>query len=57
VTSIPQRMQVVRDLCMVCRADGHCSEAERELLCDIATQLEVTTRFVNQSLETDIELD
>jgi len=56
-TSVPQRMQIVRDLCMVCRADGHYSGAERELLCDIARRLEVTTRFVDQSLETDPELD
>lgn len=57
LTSIPQRMQIVRDLCMVCRADGHCSSGERELLCDIARRLEVTARFVDQSLEMDTELD
>ena len=57
LTSIPQRMQIVRDLCVVCRADGRCSAKEREVLCDIAAALEVPTMFVDQTLECETELD
>ena len=57
LTSIPQRMQIVRDLCVVCRADGRCSAKEREVLCDIAAALEIPTMFVDQTLECETELD
>ena len=57
LTSIPQRMQIVRDLCLVCRADSHANTAERELLCEIATRLEVPALFVDKTLAADTELD
>ena len=57
VTSVPQRMQVIRDLCQVCKADNHTTDAERTVLCDIASQLQVPTLFVNKSLDADTELD
>lgn len=57
VTSIPQRMQIVRDLCLVCRADGRCADKEREVLCNIATALQVPTLFVDHTLESETELD
>ncbi len=57
LTSLPQRMQIVRDLCLVSRADGHSTGAERELLCDIASALDVPALFVEKNLEADPELD
>jgi hypothetical protein len=57
LTSVPQRMQIVRDLCLVCRADSHATAAERELLCEIATRLGVPPLFVEKTLDADPELD
>ena len=57
LTSIPQRMQVMRDLCLVSRADGHDTDAERDLLCQIAYKLEIPALFVEKSLDADTELD
>jgi len=57
MTSIPQRMQVVRDLCMMCRADGRCSAEEKQVLYKIATALEVPTLFVDHTIECETELD
>ncbi len=56
-TSVPQRMQVVRDLCIVSKADGRSSEAERNTLYEIASGLKVTPLFVDCTLEADPELD
>jgi hypothetical protein len=56
-TSIPQRMQVVRDLCIVSKADGHSTQAERNALYEIASGLKVTPLFVDCTLEADPELD
>ena len=57
ITSVPQRMQVIRDLCAISKADGHTSEEERAVLCDIATALGVPKMFVNRSLDAETELD
>ncbi len=57
LTSIPQRMQVVRDLCMVSRADGHATDPEREVLCEIARALEIPALFIEKTLEAETELD
>jgi tellurite resistance protein len=56
-TSIPQRMQVIRDLCLVSKADGHTTEAERDVLCQIARALEIPPMFVTKTLDADNELD
>ncbi len=57
LSSIPQRMQVVRDLCSVSRADNHTTEAERQVLCDIATALEISSVFVDKLFDCEPELD
>ena len=57
ITSIPKRMQIIRDLCVMSRADGHSTGAERETLCEIAHALEVPPLFVEKTLEADTELD
>lgn len=57
LTSIPQRMQVIRDLCLVSRADGHTTDDERGLLCKIAQALEIPSLFIDKILNTETELD
>jgi tellurite resistance protein len=57
LTSIPQRMQVIRDLCLVSRADGHTTDDERGLLCEIAHALEIPSLFIDKILNTETELD
>ncbi|NOX51557.1 MAG: M48 family metalloprotease [Gammaproteobacteria bacterium] len=57
LTSIPQRMQVIRDLCMISRADGRTSSREQEVICEISNSLEVPTLFVEKNLSADTELD
>jgi len=57
LTSIPQRMQVIRDLCAVCRADNRCSTDERTVLDQIATAMQVPTLFIDRSLNSATELD
>ncbi len=56
-TSLPQRMQVVRDLCTVSQADGHTTDAEVDQLLQIAHDLEVPATFVHQTLSDEPELD
>ena len=50
-------MQVLRDLCVVAATEQPISDAERDLLNHIASELEVPAGFVVQCLESDIELD
>ena len=57
VASIPQRMQVVRDLCAIARADNHTTEEERATICEIAQALEIPRMFVNRTLDAATELD
>ena len=52
-----QRMQVLRDLCVVATTEKPISDAESDLLNHIASELEVPVGFVIQCLESDIELD
>jgi len=52
-----QRMQVLRDLCVVATTEKPISDTERDLLNHIASELEVPVGFVVQCLESDIELD
>lgn len=56
-TSMPQRMQVLRDLCLVARADQSTSGQSQEVLSRIARGLEVPESMVEQSLECSVELD
>lgn len=56
-TSVPQRMQVLRDLCVMARADGKRSEPSRDALARIAKGLEVRRALVDQMLCGDIDLD
>lgn len=57
LTSLPQRMQVVRDLCTLSRADGYTTDEEISTLKDIARDLGVYTTFVDLTLNAETELD
>ena len=50
-------MQVLRDICVVARAETPVSGIERNLLDDIADKLELPADFVTQCLSAPIELD
>ena len=45
LASQSQRMQVLRDLCLVAQADGKVTTKERKLLVSISQQLEVSEAF------------
>ena len=53
----PKRLQLMRDLCVIARADGHADRAERQVLERIARGLEIQRSFVGQTLTCEIELD
>lgn len=55
--SVPQRMQVLRDLCTVARAEGKAQDAERQVLLAISSDLEVGAAFIEQVLTQPIEPD
>ena len=57
VASGTQAMQVLQDLCIVARAEGHTMEPERGVLEDIATKLGFSTNFVTRILEVDLSPD
>jgi Zn-dependent protease with chaperone function/uncharacterized tellurite resistance protein B-like protein len=57
LTSLTQRMQVVRDLCIVAQAERPITAVETNLLNQIASGLELPTNFVTQCLEGSTELD
>jgi hypothetical protein len=57
LTSTTQRMQVIRDLCVMSTATGKTSEVKRAALNAIAEQLEIASSFICQSLEHDLEPD
>ena len=56
-TSETQRMQVLRDLCVIARADGKVSSAERAILDEMAMGLEISRAFICQTLEQDLDPD
>ncbi len=57
VASTTQRMQVLRDLCVVARAEGPIVEAERTALDHIADGLGISRSFICQSAEANFEPD
>lgn len=56
-TTVTQRMQVMRDLCMIARADGQTDSDERQVLNEIADGLEVSRNFICQTMDSDLEPD
>ena len=56
-TSVPHRMQVLRDLCLVARSEDEIGNPERQELKRIARQLDIRGRFVDQCLEGALDPD
>lgn len=52
-----RRQQVVRDLCVIARADGHVEGAERATLMALADTAGVDLAFVERALTAEIQLD
>ena len=55
--TVAQRMQIVRDLATVARADKKVSDAEVKVLTEIAKDLQVPASFVQQAVALEIGLD
>ena len=56
-TSIPQRMQVLRDLCIVAQASGRITDEERQILEQIADGLQISRGFISRTIKLLIEPD
>ncbi|MCH2190170.1 MAG: M48 family metallopeptidase [Gammaproteobacteria bacterium] len=52
-----QRMQVLRDMCLMATADGGVHASEREVLDGVAEKLEISVAFIDQALQLLDELD
>ena len=52
-TSVPvlRRAQIVRDLCLIARADGHMTEAELDIIRDIGVKVDVDLDVVGGTLD------
>ena len=57
MASVPQLMQVVRDLCTMSRASGETTEPERDVMNSIADKLDIPRSFICQSLAQEVEPD
>lgn len=55
--TVAQRMQIVRDLCTVARADKKISNRELKVITSIANDLEVPSHFVDQAAALEVKLD
>ncbi len=56
-TTVAQRMQIIRDVCTVARADKKVGSAEIKVINAIAKDLEVPEHFVHQASSMEIGLD
>jgi len=56
-TTVTQRMQIMRDLCTISKADGESTPEEREVLYTIADGLDVPRNFICQTMEHELEPD
>lgn len=52
-----KRQQVVRDLCVIARADGTVDTAEQAVLLDLAQHTGVDAAFVERALASNVQLD
>lgn len=55
--SVSRRLQVLRDLCLIARSDGHTEPAERAVLNEIADGLHLSRDFVNNQLSAELDPD
>jgi len=56
-TSVPQRMQVLRDLCLVAKASGRTTRQERAVLEGIADDLDIPRGLLCQTMEQQVGPD
>lgn len=56
-TSQTQRIQVVRDICLIAKAEGRTTAEERAIIDQIADGLEVSRNLVCQTIEAEYEPD
>lgn len=56
-TSVPQRMQVLRDLCLVAKASGRTTRKERLVLEGIADGLDIPRGFLCQTMDPQVDPD
>ncbi len=56
-TSVMNRMQVLRDLCLVARASGEITGEERQVLNVIADGVQIPRSFISQTIEQQVTLD
>ncbi|MEM7277956.1 MAG: TerB family tellurite resistance protein, partial [Pseudomonadota bacterium] len=57
LASIPQRMQLLRDLCLIASAEDQTGPLERAVLDEVADALDVPRGFICKNLDRDMELD
>ncbi len=57
LASSPQALQIMRDLCLVARVEGHSSDAGRAVLDRIADGLEITRGFICHNMDAKLEMD
>ena len=57
LTTVAQRMQIIRDLCTVARADKDDTGSGEGMIRKIASELEVPAHFVSQAMSIHTELD
>ncbi len=57
VTTVPQRMQIIRDLCQISKAEHPVTGSERNVLVEIAGQLDIPPLFIDKVLNRSDELD
>ncbi len=53
----PRRVQVLHDLCVIARADGHVDDDELAILRRIASGLHVAQHLIDQSISSPLDLD
>ncbi len=57
LASLPKRMQIVRDLCVMAKAENHTKTNELNKLIQVAALIEVPELFVRQCLNNNDDLD
>lgn len=57
VVPFARRIHIVRDLCLIARADGRVTRKERELVHLVGRKLKLSPTIIDQSFDGDVELD
>lgn len=52
-----RRTQIVRDLCVIARADGHVDDAEQQVIRDMAAAMQVAAEVVTSTMHCSTEFD